>query len=116
MLTAAIPTHGRTRSQTGVSKKPRKNISSKMGAPTDVISEEECSRETDGLVIAEDNFGECEGFENACDEVGLQRRRNIRCEGGQEVGQVEARECERETDGLVVDEGDFGECGSFDGV
>ncbi len=78
--------------------------------------EQVCTRETDGLIISEDDFGACEGFESACDETGVQRRRNIECQDGQEVGQVETRDCTRDTDGVIVDEGQFGRCGGFEGV
>ena len=72
-----------------------------------------CTRDTDGQVVDPGIFGQCGRFDDACDESGLEARVEIRCvNGGQSPFEI-TRDCARETDGIIVSEGELGECGGF---
>ena len=75
--------------------------------------EQACARDTDGINVGDDEWGECGGFDGPCDETGEETRGRRVCQDGVEVGEREARPCQRITDGQVIDEGDFGACGGF---
>jgi hypothetical protein len=74
---------------------------------------EDCSRDTDGDIVVEGQFGICSDFETECDETGTQTRQVITCLRGQESIETESQGCERDTDGVVVQFGEFGSCGGF---
>ena len=86
------------------------------GAATEETEEAECERDTDGVVLAEGEFGECGDFDGECDETGTQVREDTVCVDGEAQAQEVEESCERDTDGVVVSEGEFGECGGFDGT
>jgi hypothetical protein len=73
-----------------------------------------CERETDGDRQNEDDWGACGEFDDECDEVGTERRLFRVCRAGSEVEEEESRDCDRDTDGLLINIADFSECGNFD--
>jgi len=72
-----------------------------------------CQRDTDGLILDPGNFGACGGFSDACDESGIQQRLIRFCQNGFENNRQEQQACQRDTDGFIVDSGNFGACGGF---
>jgi hypothetical protein len=83
-----------------------------QGVPADVT--EDCSRDTDGVVVEVGELGECGGFVDTCDETGSATRTNQVCADGQQGPAEVTEDCARDTDGFVVETGTFGECGDFD--
>ena len=53
-------------------------------------------------------------FGDDCIETGEQTRTVSVCRDGAEVNEVESQACERDTDGTIVVQSDFGACGGFD--
>lgn len=86
----------------------------RRGQVVDENVEVNCERDTEGTVVESDEFGECEGFDDDCDEMGTHSRPVTVCRQGQPVEEVETADCERDTDGTVLEEGDLGECGGFE--
>ncbi len=95
--------------ETGTRMRPRQVCSN--GTPVADAEEQTCERETDGTLVANGDWSQCSGYSNDCDETGVRARTNRTCSGGAEVDQVEQEGCSRDTDGDVLDAGDWGECG-----
>jgi hypothetical protein len=80
----------------------------------EVLESVECTRNTDGLIVDTGPFGECGGFDDLCDSDG-ERSRDVQvCRNGNPVNEVEAEVCTRNTEGEVVDFGEWGLCLGFD--
>ena len=72
-----------------------------------------CQRDVEDTIVTGDEFGACGGFDNDCDETGIQSRNVTRCRSGFELPGQDSRECQRETDEKVLEQGEFGECANF---
>ena len=70
-----------------------------------------CDRDTDETVILRGDYGDC-GYATECAQMGARRRTDRICEAGVEIDKVWSRAegCTRDTDELVINVGEFGEC------
>ena len=76
-----------------------------------VTTEVGCDRDTDETVILRGDYGDC-GYATECAQMGARRRTDRICEAGVEIDKVWSRAegCTRDTDELVINVGEFGEC------
>jgi hypothetical protein len=96
--------------------KSREQILCQNGRQTRNVENQNCSRNTEGAVISTGNWGACQ-YANACIELGLRSRNKTICKNGASTVEPENEYCGlRETDGIVIDYGVWGSCGSFSSI
>jgi len=80
-----------------------------------VTTDADCERDTDETVVLRGDYGEC-GYANECSQMGARRRTDRICESGVEIDKVWslADGCNRETDGTLINVGEFSACSYAD--
>ena len=73
-----------------------------------------CFGRVEGEVITPGSWSECGGFTDRCGQTGTQTRPVDVCRSGELVTETEERPCHRDTDGVVVERGQWSECAEFD--
>lgn len=77
------------------------------------VETEACNRDTDGNLVNTGNWSICSQFSNVCDESGIRSRQNQVCVNGQIQLDTENEVCNRDTDGAIIDVGNWGVCSQF---
>ena len=83
------------------------------GSVVEVVAQDVCARDTDGVEVRTGDWSDCDGFDDVCAEDGRRRRDRVVCRNGIETNEPESEMCTRDTDGVIADSGDWGECAGF---
>ena len=91
----------------------RTHTTCRDGAEVIELDERACTRDTDGVETSVGRWGECGGFDGACDESGTRTRERMVCQNGNAVSVAQSQACTRDTDGTEVSAEQWSICGGY---